>query len=154
MTTPAITPADMRIKSLLGPIPYAIARMEGYFASPLSRAARNNNPGDIEWGPFARAHGADRVETLPPGSVPRFAHFPTPEAGCAALCNLLAIRYAGLTITAMMGHYAPPSENDTGKYADFIGSSTGLSVDHIITDADIYPEPVPPPAPVLSEEPA
>lgn len=139
-----------RMPSLAAPpdtIPYAIARMEGYFASPLSRAARNNNPGDIEWGPFACAHGADRLETLPGGRTPRFAHFPTPEAGFAALAALIAGHYAGSTIAAMMSHYAPPSENDTQHYIDYICGATGLPADHIITAADTQP---PPPTPEVS----
>lgn len=142
MTTPTPTQPDS-----IPPLAAAIARMEGYLASPFSRAARNNNPGDIEWGFFARTHGADRIEVLSPGRTPRFAHFPTPEAGFAALAALITEHYAGSTIAAMMAHYAPPSENNTQHYIDFICAATGLPADHIITAADLQP---PPSAPEVS----
>src|SRR5580704_9465723 len=94
----------------------AIAREEGWL-NPNSRPRRNNNPGDIEWGKFAKAHGADSVET-PIGNEPaRFAHFPDPTTGFQAMRALLqAPSYAGKTVAAVIYEWAPPSENDTQAY--------------------------------------
>jgi hypothetical protein len=93
-------------------IPYtlsqAIAREEGYYIDG-TRAQRNNNPGNIEYGPFARSHGAT-------GGDPRFAIFPTPEAGFAALVGLLLKHYLGMTVAQALSHWAPPVENNTAQY--------------------------------------
>ena len=95
-----------------------VARMEGFGASPFNRATRNNNPGDIEWGDFARAHGATRIEQLPPHRTPRFAYFPTPELGYEAERALLKTKYKGYSLTSFYMEYAPPSENDTKGLID------------------------------------
>jgi len=106
-------------------LPVAIATIEGFYV-PGSRPNRNNNPGDIEWGPFARLHGATALET-PKGSEPaRFAYFPTAELGFAALHALLtATSYYTLTIEEAINRYAPPSENQTGSYVDFVCRHVG-----------------------------
>ena len=94
----------------------AIARMEGWLDNS-SRPRRNNNPGDIEWGKFAQAHGADSVE-IPRGNEPaRFAHFPDPTTGFQAMKALLqAPSYAGLTVAQAISRWAPSNENDTTLY--------------------------------------
>ncbi|RRA47097.1 hypothetical protein [Acidipila sp. EB88] len=45
-----------------------IAREEGFYVLN-SRAQRNNNPGNIDWGEYAQLHGASHGD-------PRFAVFP------------------------------------------------------------------------------
>jgi hypothetical protein len=109
----------------------AIAREE-VFLVPNSRSNRNNNPGDIEYGPFAKAHGATRVETVPAGKVGRFAYFTTSEVGYAAMKALLMEHYAGMTITQMLDKYAPPVENQTNSYINNVCAWTGLTPDTII----------------------
>ena len=86
-----------------------------------SRSWRNNNPGNIEYGAFARRHGAM-------GSDGRFAVFPTVEAGRAAMSSLLfeSPSYRGLTIQGAVNRYAPPTENDSRNYAAGIASALGL----------------------------
>lgn len=87
----------------------AIAREEG-FNAPGTRPARNNNPGDIEWGKFAAAHGATHGD-------PRFAVFPDAEAGFAAMKALfLAPAYRGLTVSQALSRWAPPVENNVSAY--------------------------------------
>ncbi|MEK6397860.1 MAG: hypothetical protein V4734_07220, partial [Terriglobus sp.] len=63
----------------------AMARREG-FGPAGTRATRNNNPLNVEWGPFARRYGAMRLEAMPAGSKrrPRFAYFPDAATGFAA----------------------------------------------------------------------
>jgi hypothetical protein len=87
----------------------AVARMEG-FGVPHGRSTRNNNPGDIEAGKFAQAHGAT-------GSDGRFAIFPDPDTGFAAMKLLFqAPSYKGLTVAAALNKWAPPVENATNHY--------------------------------------
>lgn len=110
----------------------AIARIEGFGKNPLNRATRNNNPGDIEWGDFAIAHGATRVEKPPPHVTPRFAYFPTPSLGMEALTALLKIHYHGYSPTSLLMHYAPPSENNTAHYIDMFCNMTGCGPNEAI----------------------
>lgn len=56
-----------------------------------TRGDRNNNPGNMEYGPFAIAHGAT-------GTDGRFAIFPNKATGDAAMGALLRKNYQGLTV--------------------------------------------------------
>lgn len=109
----------------------AIARMEGFYV-PGSRAQRSNNPGNIEWGAFAQANGADRIEVTGPHGKPRFAHFPSPEVGFDALKALLLKHYKGLTVAQMMQKYAPPCENNTQNYTKNVCEWTDLTPQTVI----------------------
>lgn len=98
-----------------------IERREG------TRASRNNNPGNIEFGDFARSQGAV-------GSDGRFAVFPTPNAGYQAMRALLSgERYGNLTVAQAITKWAPPSENDTQGYISSI-QSLGIDVNQKFTD--------------------
>lgn len=86
---------------------------------------RNNNPGNIEFGDFAKTHGAI-------GTDGRFAIFPTYQAGRDAKRSLLfeGEGYAGLTINSAMHRYAPPSDgNPTSRYVATLASTLGISAD-------------------------
>lgn len=109
----------------------AIARQEG-FGVLGGRATRNNNPGDIEFGTFAKAHGATAIETVPPGKTARFAFFPDPATGYAAMKALLAQHYKGMTIAAMLNKYAPPVENNVNTYLGNVLKWTGLTASTVI----------------------
>lgn len=80
-----------------------------------ARNWRNNNPGNIEYGDFARRHGAI-------GSDGRFAIFPTYEMGRAAKAALVfeGRNYRGLNLEQAISRYAPPSENDTRMYQNSV----------------------------------
>lgn len=106
----------------------AIARYEGFYVHN-SRAQRNNNPGNIEFGPFAYAHGSDGLEVIPSGinDPPRFAHFPDSDTGFACLRELLTEHYGGLSLSQAMNKYAPPAENETNAYLAFVSAQTGAS---------------------------
>lgn len=88
------------------------------------RASRNNNPGNIEFGDYARRHGAV-------GTDGRFAVFATPTSGLAAKENLIfnSPSYAGLTIEQAIGRYAPHFENNTAAYAAAVARAAGVPVD-------------------------
>jgi hypothetical protein len=73
---------------------------------------RNNNPGNIEYGPFAQKMGAV-------GSDGRFAIFPSEDMGRKAADALLKGQgYANLNIKDAINKWAPPSENDTNAYVN------------------------------------
>jgi len=87
-----------------------------------TRAWRNNNPGNIVYGQFARENGAI-------GKGGRFAVFPDEETGRMAVANLLrSPRYNNLTISAAINRYAPPHENNTTRYKRQLSEITGLSI--------------------------
>lgn len=103
------------------------ARRTGTFA------ARNNNPGNLQDGSFARSMGAldlsqveiDRNGEVPPpnGNPPeRFAIFPTYAMGREAKRKLLfeGSRYKDKTISVALNTYAPPSENNTQNYINTV----------------------------------
>lgn len=89
-----------------------------------SRNWRNNNPGNIEYGPFAKKNGAI-------GSDGRFAIFKTYEEGRAAKANLLfeSPSYKNKTIFGAISRYAPAFENDTNGYARQVAEAAGVSLD-------------------------
>jgi hypothetical protein len=78
------------------------------------RGIRNNNPGNINYGDFAKGQGANGIEDTPrDGSKPRFATFATAQAGLDADAVLLR-RYAAQgidSVQAILSKYAPLSEN-------------------------------------------
>lgn len=104
-----------------------MARQEGFYVEG-TRPNRNNNPGDIEYGDFALAHGAT-------GTDGRFAIFPDAEAGFAAMKALLLKHYAGMTIEAALNKYAPPVENDTGTYLKHVCEWAGVQPFQLIDEA-------------------
>jgi len=92
-----------------------VVRREG------TRAWRNNNPGNIEYGEFARSQGAV-------GSDGRFAVFPTYEEGRAAKRSLLfeSSSYKNLSIEDAINRYAPPTENNTNRYTAAVAAAAGV----------------------------
>ncbi len=103
----------------------AVAREEGWL-DPHLRPRRNNNPGDIEYGRFAVAHGAT-------GSDGRFAIFPNAEAGFAAMRALFAgPGYNGLTVAQAIARYAPSNENDVARYVANVCAWCGCRPDEAI----------------------
>jgi len=125
----------------------AMARMEGW-GKPGTRPTRNNNPLDIEWGEFAREHGAVVPQTV----TSRFAVFPTAASGfacAAALVRDLETKYSGLTVQTLIrgqrdakgnvlpGGYsgwAPPVENDDNLCLANVLEWTGLDADTPLRD--------------------
>lgn len=87
-----------------------------------SRNWRNNNPGNIEYGPFARSMGAI-------GTDGRFAVFPSYEAGRKAKEKLLfeGKGYRGKTLAQAISRYAPPSENNTSSYIAQVAKAAGVN---------------------------
>ncbi|AOI92783.1 hypothetical protein [Burkholderia pseudomultivorans] len=98
-----------------------------------ARGLRNNNPGNIEYGSFAKSQGAI-------GSDGRFAIFPSMEQGAAARKTLLDKNYfaKGLdTPRKIINKYAPGNENDVPKYLAYL-KSKGFDPDMPVKDRDAF----------------
>lgn len=93
-----------------------------------SRNWRNNNPGNIEYGSYARSMGAV-------GTDGRFAVFPSYEAGRNAKEKLIfeGSGYRGLSLSQAINRYAPPVENDTAVYQRAVLQAVG-GVDKTMAD--------------------
>lgn len=87
-----------------------------------SRNWRNNNPGNIEFGNFAKSNGAI-------GTDGRFAVFPSYEAGRKAKEALLfnSPSYRDKTIAGAISRYAPQFENNTSSYIKNVADAAGVS---------------------------
>lgn len=90
----------------------------------LPRNLRNNNPGNIEYGDFARRMGAT-------GSDGRFAIFPSMKAGEDAMANLLMsyMQSGNNTISKIVGKWSPAGENgaaNTTAYINDVAKRTGI----------------------------
>jgi uncharacterized protein YcbK (DUF882 family) len=86
-----------------------------------ARNWRNNNPGNIQYGDFAKKYGAL-------GSDGRFAIFPSYDAGRKAKESLLfeGKGYAGMNIQQAIFRYAPPNENNTQNYVATVAGAIGV----------------------------
>ena len=96
----------------------------GGTAGGMPRNLRNNNPGNIEYGDFAKKHGAT-------GNDGRFAIFPDMKTGENAMADLL-MGYAkggNNTIASIVGKWSPAKENgaaNTNAYIADVAKKTGL----------------------------
>ena len=89
------------------------------------RGIRNNNPGNIEYGKFARSLGAYKSDG-------RFAKFRTPEQGIAALTALqqkYESKYGLTTVRERIARWAPAHENNVDAYANAVARAMGISPD-------------------------
>ncbi|MEL6277958.1 MAG: hypothetical protein AAFR28_03630 [Pseudomonadota bacterium] len=92
------------------------------------RGLRNNNPGNIEYGDFAKSRGAT-------GTDGRFAQFETSDDGIRAMADLLGIyqkRHGLNTVGGIIDRWAPPSENDSSSYAGTVAKRMGVAPDQQI----------------------
>lgn len=89
---------------------HAVAKMEG-FGILGALPTRNNNPGDLRHAP-GEIHAGD------PNAVGAFG---TADEGWEALERQLQIDAdRGLTLRSFVYTYAPPNENDSQRYLDFL----------------------------------
>lgn len=97
----------------------AIAQMEGY-NKPGTIANRNNNPGNLRW-----ASTQIGQESTVNG---KYATFATPQDGWAALQSYIQ-NNQNLSLRDFITKYAPPSENDTSNYLNWLVSQVGVGAD-------------------------
>lgn len=116
------------------PAPAAPAAPRSARSASQPRGLRNNNPGNIEDGDFARS--------LPgyAGSDGRFAIFDSPEAGTQAKSRLLGsyIQRGFDTPAEIINRWAPPSDNNpTASYAAYVAQRVGIGVNDRVTPDQI-----------------
>ena len=118
---------------VLPSLPYtllqAIARQEGFYsdAIPETRPQRLNNPGDLEFSPWMTNFGGQNDQD------PRFAWFPSPDAGFSALRHLLQFPlYKGKTISQAISIFAPSTENNVRSYVNNVCSWCEATPDTVI----------------------
>ena len=91
-----------------------------------SRSWRNNNPGNIRKGIFANVNDAI-------GDDNAFAIFPSERVGFSAIVSLFRTRvYRKLSLADAIYRYAPPSENNSSAYLDFVVSETEIGANTIL----------------------
>jgi hypothetical protein len=86
---------------------------------------RNNNPGNLEFGDFAKRMGAV-------GTDGRFAVFSDMQSGMKAKEELLfgsRSKYVNLSIADAISRYAPPVENNTDAYIKAVTAATTATQD-------------------------
>jgi hypothetical protein len=93
-----------------------------------NRPTRNNNPGNI------RKTGVTYYGET--SNDPAFESFSAPEWGYAAMFDLLDRLYTGLTLSEAIHKWAPPVENDTQRYVNFVAGSTDLHEDKFIINVN------------------
>ncbi|NTF54929.1 hypothetical protein G6L12_08485 [Agrobacterium rhizogenes] len=101
-----------------------------YHGAGGSRSWRNNNPGNIEYGPYARSKGAI-------GTDGRFAVFPSYESGRKAQGDLLfrGKGYRNLTLGQAINKWAPAGDNNNvPAYISAMVSGSGISADTRMSD--------------------
>jgi hypothetical protein len=115
----------------------AIAHIEGFYA-PLgadgepNRPQRNNNPGNLDFESWMVEKYRAKLEECTPH--PRFAHFPSISIGFQALHDLLAgPHYSNLTVEQAINRYAPPSENNTTNYIEFVCHNVGCQPTDLVS---------------------
>lgn len=93
-----------------------------------TRSWRNNNPGNIRDGKFARRFGAI-------GVAGGFAIFPDYKTGFDCLTALLKTQsYQKLSIEQAINKYAPPIENNTETYINSIEKQLNTSKKTLLSD--------------------
>ena len=91
-----------------------------------TRGDRNNNPGNIKYGSFAREHGAT-------GFDGPFAVFPDYATGSAAQEALVRARgYSGLTLHQFAARYA----EGNASWEKTVGNSLGIGPNDIVNNQD------------------
>ncbi len=99
-------------------IAYLISKEEGFWIRG-SLPQRRHNPGDLRHGPHCSHQGID------PNAV---GIEPCDQAGWEDLERQLELDAGrGMTLRSFIGSYAPPEENDTGKYLAYICDGLGMS---------------------------
>lgn len=104
----------------------SIAQMEG-FNTQGTIAQRYNNPGNLRYAPTQSGSANTASGT--------FATFATPEDGWAALQTYIEGKAAsGMTLQNFIYMYAPPVENNTSNYLNYVAGQLGASPDSSLQD--------------------
>jgi hypothetical protein len=114
----------------------AVAADDDFLMATKTLGLRNNNPGNIEYGPFARKYGGEL------GEGGRFARFQTMAIGFRVIAELLQAYYAIPrdnridTIQEVVERWAPSAENNVTAYVNHLCAVTGLQPNDRLDLAD------------------
>ena len=124
---PGLAPSAQNVPDSVRKLGYGIATAEGFFHKGANNIPqRANNPGDIEWGAFARAHGATGYLVAQGGH--KIATFPDAGTGWAALYSMLQEkRFNGLSPAAAMAEYTRLKGGALSSYVSNSGLLSGIS---------------------------
>lgn len=96
----------------------------------MNRSQKNNNPGNLRYAGQKEATGKDDKG---------YAIFPTPQAGWRALHAQIRLdQRRGLTLEQFIAKYAPPNENNTSEYLEFVAGQSGYQKDCPLTWLSVY----------------
>ena len=99
----------------------------------MSRGIRNNNPGNIRHGIDWDGLNEDQSKDE------EFSQFSTPEYGIRAMFKILKTydnKYNLNTIEGIINRWAPPIENDTESYIDFVSSKVEKDRSEVLDQED------------------
>lgn len=102
------------------------------------RGFRNNNPGNIRL-------GLPWQGLAPTQTDPAFCQFVAPQWGIRAMAKIL-LHYESEgynTVSKIISHWAPPSENDTDAYIDSVAKQCGVLADAQINVLTYLPKLIP-----------
>jgi len=92
----------------------------------MTLAQKNNNPGNLRYAGQREAVGQDDRG---------FAKFATPWAGWRALIAQIRLdQRRGLTVRQFVYKYAPPSENDSAAYLEFVCDNLNTWEDQLLSE--------------------
>lgn len=103
----------------------------------LARGLRNNNPLNIRRSSMWKGE-------RPNATDPQFEEFESLTYGCRAALILMRNHITGFkgtrpkanTLTKLIHVWAPPSENATYRYIDFVATSVGISPSDVLDESD------------------
>lgn len=115
-------------KPAVPPVPNSPSQPETFEPGTEPLGIRNNNPGNIRF--VASNDWKGQI-----GSVGGFARFRSPEYGIRAMFILLRndINAGKNTVRQLINEWAPPVENPTQNYVNFVSRETGLGADQRLT---------------------
>lgn len=103
-----------------------IAQFEG-FGIPGAQPTRKNNPGDLRHSPNSSHEGEGSND---------IGIIDTPEHGWADLERQLELYAAhSMTLRAAIYAFAPPAENNTEDYLDFVCQELGMTPETPVAEA-------------------
>ena len=96
----------------------------------MNRAQQNNNPSNLRFAGQREASGPDDKG---------FAVFPTAPAGWRALhAQIKRDQERGETLAQFIGKYAPPKENNTSQYLEFVCDQLHISPGTALASVSAY----------------
>lgn len=107
----------------------------GHAPADAPMSVRNNNPLNIR--PVGASEGFNGYETPEEGfNAARQDLMAKISGNSSAMASKFGDAYQP-TLSNLINTWAPPTENDTNNYLDFVASKTGFTPDHVLQEADL-----------------